>query len=86
MEGFPLMVVHAKQMEGFRQRKYYVKMFPGSFPKGAEKYSISVGNNGHCEAIMFPHMFQEELRSMLCCHSLLAWYEYIHLGKSVDYY
>ena len=35
---------------------------------------------------MFPHMFKEELGSLLCCCSLLAWYEYIHIGKYVDYY
>ena len=61
------------QMEGCRQRKSRVDFFPESFPKGANKYSISVRNNCCWEAIMFPHMFKEELGSLLCCHSLLAW-------------
>ena len=56
------------------------------FPKGADRYSNSIENNGRWEAIMFPHMFKEELSSLLCCCSLLVWYEYSHLGKSVDYY
>ena len=30
---------------------------------------------------MSPHIFKEELSSLLCCHSLLAWYEYSHLGN-----
>ena len=52
-------------MEGCRQRKSRVELFPDSFPKGTDKYRISVGNNGRQEAIMFPHMFKEELS--ICC-------------------
>ena len=73
-------------MEVCRQRESHVEILPEIFPKGDDKYSISVGNNGHWEAIMFPHMFKEELSSMLYCRSLLAWYEYGHLEKFVDYY
>ena len=73
-------------MEGRRQRKSRFELFPESLPKGVDKSSISVENNGHQEAIMFPHMFKEELIILLCCRSLLAWYEYSHLGKSVNYY
>ena len=67
------------------KQSLHVELFPDIFSKGAEKSSISVGNNGHWEAIMFLHMFKEELSSMLCCRSLLAWYKDSHLGKSVDY-
>ena len=63
-----------------------VELFPESLPKGADKSSIFVKNNGRQEDIMFPHMFKEDLSSPLCCHSLLAWYEYNHLGKYVYYY
>ena len=97
-----LLVVHAKQlyyqviynfrlsiclyMEGFLQRKSCIKLLPESLTKGADKSSISVKNNGRREAIMFPHMFEEEMRGLLCCRSILAWYKYSHLGKSIDYY
>ena len=73
-------------MEGCQQRNSHVKLFPENFPKGAEKYSISIENNGHWEAIMFRNMFEEDLGSLLCFRSLLAWYEYNHLRKSIDYY
>ena len=66
-------------MEGYPQRESHVELFPESFPKGVDKSSISVKNNGHREAIMFPHMFKEELRILLCCRSLLAWYKYSHI-------
>ena len=49
-------------MEGCRQRKSHVKLLPESLLKGADKYSISVENNGCREAIMFPHMFKEEFK------------------------
>ena len=73
-------------MEGCQQRKSHVELLPESFPKGVDKSSISIINNGRWEAIMFPHMFEEEMSSLLCCFSLLAWYDYSHLGKYVDYY
>ena len=73
-------------MEGYRQRESHVDLFPDIFPKGSNKYSISVENNGHWEAIMFPRMFKEELSSLLCCRRLLAWYEDSHLGKPINYY
>ena len=97
-----LVVVHAKQlyyqatynfhlsiclsMEGCRKIMSRVELLPEILPKGADKSNISIENNGRREAIMFPHMFKEELSSVLCCRSLLAWYEYSHLGKYVDYY
>ena len=52
-----------------RQRKSRVELFPEIFPKGADKSSISIRNNGRQEAIMFPHMFKEELSSLLRCCS-----------------
>ena len=52
-------------MEGSQQRKSRVEIFLEGFPKGANKYSISFRNNGHREAIIFPHMFEEELSSLL---------------------
>ena len=97
-----LVVVHAKQfhyqviyyfslsiflrMEGCQQRKSRVELLLDIFPKGADKYGIYVKDNGCWKDIMFPNMFEEELSSLLCCRSLLAWYGYIHLGKYVDYY
>ena len=74
------------RMEVCRQTKSRVELLPENFPKCVDKYSISVGNNGHWKDIMFPHMFKEELRILLCCRSILAWYEYSDLEKSVDYY
>ena len=68
-------------MEECQQRESRVKLLPESLPKGADKSTISVENNGRREAIMFPHMFKEELSSLLCYRSLLAWYEYSHLGN-----
>ena len=62
-------------MEGFRQRKSRVKLLLDNFPKGANKYSISIRDNGCWKAIMFPDMFEEELGSLLHCRSILAWYE-----------
>ena len=73
-------------MEGRRQRKSRVELLPESLPKDADKYVIFVENDGHKKAIVFPNMFEEELSSLLCCCSLLAWYEDNHLGKSIDYY
>ena len=61
-------------------------MSPDIFPKGTDKYNIFVGNNGRREDIMFPHMFKEELSSLLCYYSLPTWYEYRHIGKSIEYY
>ena len=94
-----LVVVHAKQlyyqaiynfclsvclwMEGYRQRKSRVELLPKNLPKCADKYNIFVKNNGCRDAIVFPHMFKEELSNLLCCCGLLTWYEYSHLGKSV---
>ena len=74
------------RMEVCQQRKSHVDLFTKGFPKGGDKYSISVRNNCRWEAIMFLHMFEEELSSLLCCRSLLAWYKDSHLGKYVDYY
>ena len=73
-------------MDDGRRTKSHVEMFPESLPKGANKSSIYVRNNGHREAIMFPHMFKEEMSSPLCCRGLLVWYEYNRLGKYVEYY
>ena len=97
-----LVVVHAKQlyyrviynfhlsiylrMEGCRQRNSCVELFLESFPKGTDKYRIYVRNYGCQKAIMLPNMFEEEMRSLLRCHSIFSWYEYSHLGKYVDYY
>ena len=69
-----------------RQRKYRVELFPKSFPKGGHKSKISIGDNGHWKAIIFPNMFKEELGSMVPCRSLLSWYDYNHLGESLKYY
>ena len=74
------------RMEYCQKIKSCFELLLESFPKGNDKYSISIINNGRREAIMFPHMFKEELSNLLCCRSLLAWHEYSHLGKSVDYY
>ena len=74
------------RMEKYQQRESCVELFPESLPKYADKYGSSVINDGHRKAIMFPNMFEEELSSLLCCCSLLPWYEYSHLRKSVDYY
>ena len=74
------------RMEGCRQRKSHVELLPENLAKGAKKSSISIENNGRREVIVFPCMFKKELSSLLCCCSLLAWYEYSHLEKSIDYY
>ena len=73
-------------MEGCRQREFHVELLPESFPKGADKYGIFIRDNSCRKDIIFPNMFEEELSSLLCCHSILAWYEYRHIGKPVDYY
>ena len=74
------------RMERFPQRESHVELFPESLPKYVDKYGISVGNDGRWKAIMFSNMFEEELSSLLCHRSLLAWNENNHLRKYVGYY
>ena len=73
-------------MGSCQQRESRVELFPENLPKDADKYGIYVENDGRQKAIVFPNMFEEELCSLLCCRSLLAWNENSHIGKFVDCY